>query len=157
MCKHFNHTPVYSRHSFPSLVSITHTRAIPSHLFRTYDDHSFLLTWTVQGFSPSSRYSFLCMPASTRKNELWKRRRKPWNVIILVSSPTHNNSFRSQPSNYVGRYVDRYIGRGVHKIHMVPNSFGCFENLRKDFGFKLTPKKKKFYPRRRNSSSPVKG
>ena len=24
----------------------------------------------------------------------------------------------------VGRYVDRYVGRGVHKIHMIPNENG---------------------------------
>ena len=30
---------------------------------------------------------------------------------------------QSSVSQYVGWYVDRYIGWGMHKIHMIPQSY----------------------------------
>ena len=78
---------------------------------------------------------FLRMPVSTRKNELRKPRRKLWKATITVSSPTHNNSFNSQPSS----------------------SFGRFENIRTKFSFKLTSKSIKPVRCRRNTSASVKG
>ena len=35
-------------------------------------------------------------------------------------SVEHWSICRPTLDRYVGQYVDRYIGRGVHKIHMVP-------------------------------------